>query len=463
MASVWLAGTVVFAATESSRLRAATPPEQLSLPAQVGAMIFVDKSLSASGQLACATCHDPAHAYGPPNDLAVQLGGPKMSLPGTRAVPSLRYKDFTPPYADLAVNPDGVSAPGPGGGLTWDGRADTLAAQAQIPLLAPNEMANASPADVVSKLQSAAYANLFRAAFGSDAFSSTPTAFQDALDALQAYQLEDSDFHPYTSKFDLYADNKIGGTLTASEERGREIFDDPNRGNCFACHYAGAAANGSSQLFTDFSFEAISVPRNADIPANSDPATFDMGICSRADHPLPDSAQFCGMFKTPTLRNVAIRKVFFHNGKMKSLHEVLEFYNTRDTQPELWYPTVNGVVQKFDDLPAQYQTNIDPQLPLDGRAAGSQPPMSEQDLLDLEAFLDTLTDADVASQVNPPAVPALGTSGSAMGTLMLMLLSVGLLSVKRRGARHPLSRGSPGVGDVTDGLRLTSAHARHSS
>ena len=397
-------------------------------------MIFVDKSLSASGQLACATCHDPAHAYGPPNNLAVQLGGPGMSLPGTRAVPSLRYKDFTPPYADLAQNPDGVSAPGPGGGLTWDGRADTLASQAQIPLLAPNEMANASPADVVNKLQSSAYADLFRAAFGSGVFGDPAQAFQSALDALQAYQLEDGDFHPYTSKFDLYADNKIGGTLTASEERGREIFDDPNRGNCFACHYAGAAANGSSQLFTDFSFEAISVPRNLEIPANADPTYFDMGICSRADHPLPGSAPLCGMFKTPTLRNVAIRKVFFHNGKMKSLHQVLEFYDTRDTQPELWYPTVNGVVQKFDDLPVQYQTNIDPQLPLDGRAAGSQPPMSEQDLVDLEAFLDTLTDADVVNQVSaaPPTVPALGTGGGAMRALGLLLLMAGLASLNRR-------------------------------
>jgi cytochrome c peroxidase len=435
---VCIAATLVFAVTGSSRLRAATPSQQLSLPAQVGEQIFGDRSLSASGQLACATCHDPAHAYSSPNGLAVQVGGPGMSLPGTRAVPSLRYKEYTPPYADLAVNPDGVSAPAPGGGFTWDGRADTLADQARIPLLAPNEMANASPADVVSKLQQSSYAGLFRAAFGSDVFSDTTQAFQSALDALQAYQLEDSDFHPYTSRFDLYAENKIGGTLTASEARGLVIFDDPNRGNCFACHYAGPAANGSSQMFTDFSFEAISVPRNPEIPANSDPNYFDMGICSRADHPPPDSAPLCGMFKTPTLRNVAIRKVFFHNGVFKSLHQVLEFYNTRDTQPELWYPTVGGVVQKFNDLPAQYQANIDPQVPLDGRAAGSQPPMTEQDLVDLEAFLDTLTDADVVNQIPPPApgVPALGNSGSAGRILWLMLFGAGLSSVGWRRARR---------------------------
>jgi len=459
-ASVWSAAAILFAATDSPRLRADTPANQLSLAAQVGEKIFFDRSLSASGQLACATCHDPAYAYSSPNGLAVQLGGPGMSSPGTRAVPSLRYKDYTPPYADVADNPDGISAPGPGGGFTWDGRAATLADQARIPLLAPNEMANASEADVVTKLQQAAYADLFRAAFGSDVFDSTANAFQRALDALQAYQLEDDDFHPYTSKFDLFADNKIGGELTASEERGRQIFGDPNKGNCFACHFAGPGANGSTELFTDFTYAAIGVPRNTEIPANADPGYFDMGICSRPDHPLPDSARYCGMFKTPTLRNVAIRKVFFHNGKMKSLREVLRFYNTRDTQPELWYPVVDGVVQKFDDLPVQYQANIDTQAPLDGRAAGSEPPMSEQDLDDLEAFLDTLTDADVVNQLNSAQpVPALGTSGSARRMLMLTLLTAGLLSVSG-GGRAPAGS-PPAVGSAQRGHRARARRPPH--
>lgn len=61
---------------------------------------------------------------------------------------------------------------------------------------------------------------------------------------------------------------------------------------------------------------------------------------------MPVNAGYCGMFKTPTLRNVATRKVFFHNGRFKSLRDVIGFYNTRDTNPELWYPVVNGVVRK---------------------------------------------------------------------------------------------------------------------
>ena len=133
------------------------------------------------------------------------------------------------------------------------------------------------------------------------------------------------------------------------------------------------------------------------------------------------------MFKAPTLRNVATRKVFFHNGVIRSLDQALRFYNTRDTMPELWYPTVGGkakarpdrgfpryglvttqytggVVQKFDDLPPEARPNIDPQMPLDGRPRGARPPLGERDISDLICFLETLSDG-----YRPPPAPA--TSG----------------------------------------------------
>jgi cytochrome c peroxidase len=366
--------------------------DPLSLAAQVGQRMFFDKSLSGSGKQSCSSCHDPAHAYAPANDLAVQPGGESLLSAGTRAVPSLRYKEFVPPYADLLDNPDGISPPGPGGGFTQDGRAATLAEQAAIPLLAANEMANKSAIDVVDRIRKSPYANLFRHAFGADVFADPPVAFRRAVEALQAFQMEDYSFHPYDSKYDLYAANKIGGTLTPAEARGFAVFMDPRRGNCFACHYSGAGLNGSVAMFTDYSYEAIGVPRNNEIPANRKRGNYDLGLCARPDHPAKTSAEFCGMFKTPTLRNVATRSAFFHNGKFKTLHEVVRFYNTRDTNPELWYPVVHGVVQKYDDLPAKYRGNIDKQMPLDSRPRGSQTPMSDQDMEDLEAFLQTLTD-----------------------------------------------------------------------
>jgi cytochrome c peroxidase len=427
---------VVFAACgggKSGAAPAAQPPaaavtSTLSLAAQAGQKIFFDQTLSGSGKMSCASCHSPDFAYGPPNSLAVQLGGADMKAQGARAVPSLRYTQYTPAYADLLDNPDGISVPGPGGGLTWDGRAATLAEQARIPLLAANEMANASPQQVIDKLRLAPYAALFQQAFGKDALAATDAAFANVLAALQAFQLEDPSFHPYSSKFDRYAGNKIGGSLTAAETRGLKLFSDPNGANCASCHFQGAGLNGSSGLFTDFSYEAIGVPRNLAIAANKDPAYFDTGLCkpNRSDHPdKPDGSNpFCGMFKAPSLRNVATRTTFFHNGAIHSLEQAIRFYNTRDTMPQLWYPTVGGTpkakpdsdfptyglittqyvggtVQKFDDLPRAYRGNIDTQLPLDGRAAGSAPPMSETDVADLICFLKTLTDGYQPSSSAP--------------------------------------------------------------
>ncbi len=388
-------------------MQPAARADDLSPLARLGQQMFFDKTLSASGRLACASCHDPAHAYAAPNGLPVQAGGPRMTHAGVRAVPSLRYKEATPPYADMLDNPDGISTPGPGGGLTQDGRAATLAEQARIPLLNPIEMANRNPADVVARLRKTAYAGDFRAVFGMNAFDDPERAFDGATRALQAFQLEDPSFHPYSSRYDLYAGNKIGGTMSPAEARGFAVYNDPDKGNCFACHYNGAGLNGSVALFTDFTYAAIGVPRNKDIPANRDPKYADLGLCSRPDHAGKANERYCGEFKTPTLRNVAARGVFFHNGRMKSLAEAIRFYNTRDTEPERWYPTVRGVVQKYDDLPRRLRGNIDAQKPLDGRPRGSRPPMTEQEMSDLEAFLEMLTDKDVVALIPRHDTPAL--------------------------------------------------------
>ncbi|XHS78729.1 cytochrome-c peroxidase [Burkholderiaceae bacterium UC74_6] len=383
-----------------------TPSSQtLSLPAQVGRAMFVDPSLSGSGRMSCASCHDPNNHYAPSNNLRLQLGGPKLNRPGTRAVPTLTYKNYTPAYADLADNPDGVSPPGPGGGFAWDGRAATLAEQARMPLLAPNEMANKSAADVVAKLKKAGYASLFREAFGEKVFDQPKLAFERAMEALQAFQMEDPSFHPYTSKYDYYASNKIGGELTPAEARGFAVFQDPNRGNCAACHYSGAGVGGSVAQFTDYSFSAIGVPR---LKGADGGKGGDLGICDRKDHAgKAATPELCGMFKTPTLRNVATRKAFFHNGQIATLEEAVRFYATRDTQPERWYPTIKGKVQKFNDLPKKYHANIDRQMPLDGRAAGSKPPMSEEGIQDLLAFLNTLTDGYQPPRTAEAMAPAL--------------------------------------------------------
>src|SRR5262249_25007297 len=150
----------------------------------------------------------------------------------------------------------------------------------------------------------------------------------------------------------LYAGNKIGGTLTRAEMRGFKTFVDTRTGNCASCHFSGAGLNGSSGIFTDFSYSAIGVPRNREIEANGDPAYFDLGLFGphRTAPPTPAGGdnRFCGSFKTPTLRNAATRRVFFHTGVIHSLEQAIRFYATRDTRPELWYPTVGGKARPAD-------------------------------------------------------------------------------------------------------------------
>src|SRR5579872_3265253 len=77
--------------------------EPLSAMARLGKDIFFDTSLSSSGKLACASCHSPDHAYGPPTDAPVMLGGPDLKLQGMRAVPSLTYLDRQP---EFSIGPD---------------------------------------------------------------------------------------------------------------------------------------------------------------------------------------------------------------------------------------------------------------------------------------------------------------------------------------------------------------------
>lgn len=369
----------------------------LSAAAQLGKRLFFDPQLSASGRQSCASCHDPDHAYAPANDLPVQLGGPDLHTPGTRAVPSLMYKSGLRPYADAYPNPDGFSPPAPGGGFGWDGRAGTLAEQALLPLLAANEMANGTTAALAQRLERAGYRRALRQAFGARTLQRRGAAALAAA-ALQAFQLEDRSFSPYSSKFDRYRAHKLDGALSASEQRGLALYFSPAKGNCNACHLLGAGGTGNRDLGSDYSYAALSVPRNQRIPANADPGYFDLGLCGplRRDHAPArpgDPDRYCGMFKTPVLRNVTTRKVFMHNGVFRSLREVLRFYATRDTRPASWYPKdAQGRVRKFDDLPEAYAGNVDRQAPLDGRAAGTAPALSEQDIDDLLAFLGTLTD-----------------------------------------------------------------------
>lgn len=359
-------------------------PAPLSAQAALGEKIFSDTSLSASGRQACASCHVSDNGHAPDNALAAQFGGVDGSLQGSRLAPSIRYLASNRAFAFAA---DGT----PTGGFFWDGRASSLADQAGGPLLNPVEMALGSKAEVVARIAQSPYAGEFQRVFGADILARPADAFERIKLALQRYQQEDPDFAPFSSKYDGF----LRGTaaLTDAELRGLALFNNPLKGNCAGCHPSGKAADGSLPLFTDFTYDNLGVPRNDELAHNADPAYFDLGLCARPEGALAARTDLCGAFKVPSLRNVALRKAFFHNGRFKSLKDALTFYVQRDTSPERFYPRrTDGSVDKFNDLPAAFKANVNTSEVPYNRQPGDAPALTDAEIGELIAFLTTLSD-----------------------------------------------------------------------
>ncbi len=353
----------------------------LSAQAQLGEKIFEDVSLSASGTQACSTCHDPDHAHSPANALAVQSGGPAGNQQGIRKTPGIRYLK-----TNTAFFFDGEGTPT--GGFFWDGRAASPAEQAAEPFLNPFEMANPDKASVVAKLAAATYAAEFKALYGAGIFSDVEGAYLRMTLAIQSYEREDSEFNAYTSKYDAFLLGKT--TLTVQEMRGLALYNSPTKGNCAGCHPSARGADGTLPLFTDFTYDNLGIPRNPAITRNANPTYFDLGLCQRAD--IASHTELCGAFKVPSLRNVALRKAYFHNGKFTTLKDALQFYVQRDTNPEKFYPLVGGIVNKFDDLPPEFHGNVNTTEVPYNRTLGDAPALTDVEIDDVIAFLNTLSD-----------------------------------------------------------------------
>jgi cytochrome c peroxidase len=353
----------------------------------MGRALFFAPELSRSGTQACASCHQPGVAFGPPNDRAVQLGGADGRSSGLRAVPSLRYLQLVPPFNEHYQDSDGDGTDqGPAGGFAWDGRAPSAHDQARLPLFSPLEMANGSPAELVARLRGSPLAARLRDTFGDEVLADSERGLKALLLALEAFEQSPADFYPYDSKYDAVLRHKA--QLTPTEARGLALFNDPKKGNCATCHPSQIKEGGFPQ-FTDYGFIALGVPRNRAIPANADPAYFDLGLCGPLRTDYSRRADYCGLFRTPSLRNVALRRRFFHNGAVTDLRDAVRFYAERDLHPERWYPRGrDGTLVRFDDLPPQYHGNINRDPPFGPRPAALTPVEIDA----IVAFLGTLSD-----------------------------------------------------------------------
>ncbi len=348
----------------------------------LGRRIFFDRDLSEPRGTSCASCHDPTRAFS--GDNGSTNGLPRGSRPGRfarRTSPSLLYLRYVPTFRFVQEGDDPQAAPH--GGFFWDGRADSVRALARQPMLNPDEMNNPDAATIAKKIARAPYAAEFARLVG--ASGDPDEALDGAGRAVEAY-LTTAEMAPFSSRFDAFA--RGTGALTPLERRGLALFEASGKGACGACHIVAPKDHDpASSLFTDFGYEAVGLPRNRRAPHRAEP---DLGLCERRDAETPtNDPAYCVSFRTPSLRNVAVRPSFMHNGAFTRLRDVVAFYATRATAPRRWYPS--GVL--FDDVPARFRGQINVASPPYNRRPGDAPALTDDEIDAVTAFLRTLTDA----------------------------------------------------------------------
>ena len=337
---------------------------ELSTKERLGKLLFFEENLSTPPGQACSTCHAPEVAFADPEyELPVSRGA-RPDLYGNRNDMPVAYAAFVPPLSFDEEEEVWV------GGLFWDGRANTLAEQAQGPPLNPLEMANPDTLTIVEKLRALDCAGLFTQVYGPEALSNPHEAYTNMADAIEAFE-KTSEVNPFSSKYDHWLRGEA--ELSEQELRGLTLFEAEEKGNCAACHPSRPADDGTPPLFTDFTYDNLGVPRNPENPFYSLPpdlnpdgfAFIDLGLGKTVNDPEQN-----GKFRVPTLRNIAVTPPYMHNGVFKTLFSVVAFYNTRDVAgwpvPEV---SENVNMAELGDLE-----------------------LSNQELEDLVAFLRTLTD-----------------------------------------------------------------------
>jgi cytochrome c peroxidase len=357
-----------------------TPGAFVPTQATVGKKIFFDANLSSQSNQACGDCHDPAAGFADPNvtrDAPVSEGSESGSF-GNRNAPTAAYASLIPDFVKTTTQTVDSTVSNYQGGQFLDGRRIDLAAQAKDPFLNPVEMNNSDAADVVGKVQNAAYAGEFIEVFGAQAFADTNTAYDFIATAIAAFE-STTEMNAFTSKFDAVMTGQA--SFTASEQRGFDLFKG-TKAKCANCHTVDDPAQGS--LFTDFNYFNIGTPVNLMNPAYIADSNFrdgGLGASPLITDPAEQAAER-GKFRTPTLRNVELTAPYMHNGVYATLEEVITHYDI--------------TVAEYVADPLFIETNFPERVPevTDNLAEEVKIllGLSVEEQADLKSFMLTLTD-----------------------------------------------------------------------
>lgn len=297
-------------------------PDKIAL----GRLLFWDPILSGNKDVACASCHHPRFGYAEDRDLSIGVNGiglgARRRFADANEIPHVKRNSQT--VLNVAFNGidqsgayDPAAAP-----MFWDLRSTSLEAQALEPIKSFEEMrGNAYPEDkavetVVARTNAIPeYRALFAKAFG----GADPVTGANLGRALAAYQRS---LVANNAPFDRYMRGERGA-MTRAQIDGMRRFESVG---CVNCH------NGP--MFSDFKLHVLGVPDNAKLPQS------DAGV---ADGSMPYA------FRTASLRNLAFTAPYMHTGMLRTLDDVVEFYDDAPRNQNVGRRQVDPLVRQMDD------------------------------------------------------------------------------------------------------------------
>lgn len=302
------------------------PADNPQTPAKIelGKQLFFDPRLSGDGTLSCNSCHNLMSSGGDNRPVSVGVHGQK----GNRSAPTVWNAAF------MSVQ-------------FWDGRADSLEAQAKGPILNPVEMGMPSDADVVKfrVLRIPGYVEEFRKVFG----GANPVTYDNIAKAIASYErtllTPDSPVDRY-----IKGDKKA---LTPAQLRGMKLVDSVG---CTGCHngpnYAGPALPQGTGFFQKF-------PTYADSPYV---AKYDL-LKDKGRAEYTKDPNDANTWRVPTWRNVALTAPYFHNGSVATLEEAVRVMASTQLNKTLSDDQVTDIVAFLNGLTGKFPAQTLPALP----------------------------------------------------------------------------------------------------
>ena len=267
---------------------------------ELGRMLFYDKTLSVDNTISCASCHSIDLSFSDDNQFSTGVNG-QLGTRNSMPLVNLIFQET----------------------FFWDGRAQSLEDQILIPIQDHKEMAENLPSLMDELKNHPDYPGKFHAAFGTK--DPTPELLAKAVAQFLRTIVS------VNSKYDRYVrgPQSVDDFLTDDEQAGYDLMMSVTGADCFHCH------SDNNAMFGDFTFNNNGLDAAQTIHDFPDPGLG--GVTGDTDD--------YGLFKTPSLRNIALTAPYMHDGRYQTLEEVIDFYS----EGLQWSETIDPLMKRVED------------------------------------------------------------------------------------------------------------------